>query len=181
MALTATLFQFNVQLNDSDREVYESFELRVACHPSETPAFMLTRVLAYCLEYREGICFTGGVSSGELCAVQVIDMTGRVTHWIEVGAPSAERLHRGSKLAGRAVVYTHQSPAKVLGALRGQPIHAAEDIEVVSFGGGFVESLITMLSRRNELSVAVSGGQLYLEFNGQVADTSLQREPIGRD
>jgi len=51
MAAGATMHTFAVQLADVDRGVYEDLSLRVARHPSETGAFMMTRVLAYCLEY----------------------------------------------------------------------------------------------------------------------------------
>jgi len=34
----------------------------VARHPSETPENLLTRVLAYCLEYTEGIALSNGLS-----------------------------------------------------------------------------------------------------------------------
>ncbi|MGH8445457.1 MAG: YaeQ family protein, partial [Solimonas sp.] len=107
MALTATLYNFTIQLADIDRGVYETFELRVARQPSETAEYMLARVLAYCLEYQEGIVLTEGVAAVDEPAVLVRDLTGRITAWIEIGAPDAERLHRGSKLAGRAAVYTH--------------------------------------------------------------------------
>jgi uncharacterized protein YaeQ len=42
--------------------------------------------------------------------VLVRDLTGRLTTWIEVGAPDAERLHYASKLADRTTVYTHRDP-----------------------------------------------------------------------
>ena len=76
----------------------QTFSLRMARHPSETLEFMLTRFLAYCLEYTEGITLTDGVSAGDYSAVLVRDLTGRVTGWIEVGMPDAKKLHRGSKL-----------------------------------------------------------------------------------
>src|SRR5213592_3450237 len=108
MALSSTVYNFDVELSDTDRGVYESLSIRAARHPSETAEYMLTRVLAYCLEYTEGIEFTEGVSSGDEAAVLVKDLTGRITAWIEVGAPDAERLHRASKLASRVAVYTHR-------------------------------------------------------------------------
>ncbi len=178
MALTATLYTFTVALNDADRCVYESLDLRLACHPSETPGFMLTRLLAYCLEYEEGIAFTDGICAGELCAVQVADLTGRLSHWIEIGAPPAERLHRGSKLAGRATVYTHKSPDKVQALYRRKVIHEAGAITLVNFAPGFVEAVVPALERRNELSVAVSGGQLYLDLNGLSLATSVERRQL---
>ena len=62
MALGATMHTFDVQLADTDRGVYEDFSLRVARHPSETDAYMVTRLLAYGLEYTEGIVFSEGIS-----------------------------------------------------------------------------------------------------------------------
>src|SRR4051794_41055618 len=115
MALTATLYRFDIQLSDIDRGVYETFDLRVARQPSETAEYMLTRVLAYCLEYTAGIALTEGVAAGDEPAVLVRDLTGRITAWIEVGAPDAERLHRASKLGGRVAVYTHRDPAQLAG------------------------------------------------------------------
>ena len=90
MALTATIYNFETELADIDRGVYETLSLRMARQPSETPEFMLTRFLAYCLEYTEGIALTEGVAAGNEPAVLVRDMTGRITAWIEVGMPDAD-------------------------------------------------------------------------------------------
>lgn len=57
MAQTATIYNFEIELSHVDRGIYESLSLRVACQPSETPEYLLTRVLAYCLELTEGIAF----------------------------------------------------------------------------------------------------------------------------
>ncbi len=105
-----------MQLADVDRGVYEDVTLRAARHPSETDAYLTTRVLAYCLEYVEGITFSDGISSTDEPALLICDLTGRLTTWIEVGAPDAERLHFGSKLADRTTVYTHRDPEKVIAA-----------------------------------------------------------------
>ena len=52
MALTATIYNFEIDLADSDRGVYETVTLRVAQHPSESDEYLIGRVLAYLLEYR---------------------------------------------------------------------------------------------------------------------------------
>src|SRR2546429_8677830 len=108
MGLTATIYNLSIDLADIDRGVYEKFDVCVGRHPSETIEYMLMRVLAYCLEYGDGIVLTQGVSAGDEPAVLIRDLTGRITAWIEVGMPDAARLHRGLKLAGRAAVYTHR-------------------------------------------------------------------------
>jgi uncharacterized protein YaeQ len=132
---------------------------------------MVTRFLAYCLEYAEGIELTEGVAAGDEPLVR--DLTGRVTAWIEVGMPDAQRLHRGSKLAGRAAVYTHRTVAKVLEELEGKKIHRATEIPVYEFGRGFVESVAATLERRARVSVSVTERQLYLDIDGQTFDTTV--------
>ena len=173
MALSATIFNFDTELADVDRGVYEALALRIARHPSETPEFMLTRLLAYCLEYTEGIEFTEGVSAGDDPAVLVRDMTGRITAWIEVGMPDASRLHRGIKLAGRAAVYTHRNITKVLEGLNGKQVFRAADIPVYEFAKEFVDDAAAVLQRRNTLTLSITERQLYLDIDGQTFNTPV--------
>ncbi|PPH44143.1 hypothetical protein C5D09_14045 [Rathayibacter sp. AY1C9] len=174
MAAGAVMYNFAIQLADVDRGVYEDITLRAARHPSETDAYMMTRVLAYCLEYVEGITFSEGISSTATePAVLVRDLTGRLTTWIEVGAPDAERLHFGSRLADRTTVYTHRNPEKVIAAWSGKRVHQLEQISVQSFDQGFLDAVVAVLERRNTLTVSVVEGQLYLEFNGVTSSSDI--------
>ena len=167
MALTATIYVFSIDLSDLDRGVYETLELRVARHPSETAEYMLVRLLAYCLEFREGIELTEGVSSGDEPALLVRDLTGRVTAWIEVGLPDASRLHRGSKLAGRVAVYTHRDARQLLGQLAGAAIHRGGEIPIRAFDRSEVEALARQLQRRTSLAISVSGQDVYVSLGEQ--------------
>ncbi|MGH8460825.1 MAG: YaeQ family protein [Stenotrophobium sp.] len=178
MALTATLYNFSIQIADMDRGVYETLDLRVAQHPSETAEYMLTRVLAYCLEFQEGITFTEGVSAVDEPAVVVRDLTGRITSWIEVGAPDSERLHRGSKLAGHAVVYTHRSAQQVLAQLDGRKIHRVAEIAVHVLGRAFIEAAAAVLQRRASMALSVTERQLYLDIDGKTFNTQIETHAI---
>lgn len=166
MALPATVYTLQVELSDVDRGVYESLDLRLACQPSETAEYMLTRLLAYCLEYGEGLEFTEGVAAGDQPAVLGRDLTGKVTAWIEVGRPSPERLHKGMKLAGRAAVYTHQRIDKVLEVLRSGKVHRAEEIPVYEVPTALLEGLAARLERRGELHLSRTEGRLYASLGG---------------
>ncbi|MCR2764308.1 YaeQ family protein [Microbacterium sp. zg.B48] len=173
MASGATIHTFTVQLADVDRGVYDELPLRVARHPSETAAFMMTRVLAYCLEFEEGIAFGEGISTTDEPAVLVRDATGRLTGWIEVGAPDAARLHYGSKLADRTAIYTHRDPVKVLAPWAGKRIHNAEAITLHSFDPGFIDSAVAVLERRNTMTLSITERQLYLDLNGSTLTSTV--------
>src|SRR5437764_14081130 len=178
VALASTIYNVSVDLNDVDRGVYESLALRLAMHPSETMEYMATRLLAYCLEYTEGIEMTSGLSDGDEPAIVVRDLTGRLTAWIEIGLPDADRLHRASKLVQRVAVYTHRDPGILLGQLQGRRIHRAEDIAIHSFAGTFIKDFAACIERRVEMSLSLTEEHVYVDIDGHSLSTTIERHRL---
>jgi uncharacterized protein YaeQ len=139
VALTSTLYTLEIALSHVDRHVYEPLSLRVPMHPSESPAFFVTRVLAWCLEYTEGIAFSRGIADPEEPTLFVRDLTGALQAWFEIGAPDAARVHKAAKAAPRVAIYTHRDPAIVRRAFVGERIHRAESIAVHAIDRDLVE------------------------------------------
>lgn len=173
MALTATIRTFQIDLSDVDRGVYAQIELRVAQHPSESVPFMLTRLMAYLFEYNEDLTFGRGVSTAEEPAVYQQDPTGRWRLWIDIGAPSAERLHRASKRADRVLIYTHRDPDDVARRLTGQTIHQADSLRIFGVPESLIEPLSAAVRRRNAWGVVRSGGEIYVSGAGIEAQGAL--------
>lgn len=178
MAQAATLFTFAIDLSDMNRGVFETLSLRVPRHPSETMAFMVARVLAYCLEYRPGIELTGGVSDGEQPAIVVRDPTGQITGWIEVGLPDAARLHRGSKLAQSVAVYTHRDARQLLAQLHGEKIHRADTIRVRAFDRAAIETIAEQIERRTDMAVSVSDEDLFVSIGARTVTVSVSEHRL---
>src|SRR5258708_1768007 len=132
MALTSTIYHFQIALSDVDRGVYETLDLRVARHPSETMRYLLVRVLAYCLLFEEGIAFGKGLSTTEEPPLWIKDLQGNLRVWIEVGSPSADRLHKAAKTAPRVVVFTHHELAPLKREWQSRPIFHSDRIEILS-------------------------------------------------
>ena len=179
MALTATVYNFDVQLSDVDRNVYASISIRAARQPSETEEYLATRVLAYCLEYTDGIAFTKGLAEPDTPAVEVRDLTGAIQSWIEVGSPDAARLHKASKASPRVVVYTAKDPAKLVTQLAGERIHRAEHLEIYGFDPAFIAGFVSRLERRTSFDLAVTERHLYLTIAGTTIDAPVTRVSVG--
>jgi uncharacterized protein YaeQ len=162
MSLSATLYNFDIELADADRQVYESLALRVARHPSESEEYLVARVLAYLLEYAEGIEFSRGVSDPDEPAISVRDLTGRIVTWIDIGTPDAARLHRASKAAERVAVYTHKDPTQLLRQLAGERIHQADALELYAFDRALIAALVAQLERRVTFSVSIAERELFI-------------------
>ena len=179
MALGATIYNFDIDLADADRGVYESLALRVPRHPSESEEYLVTRLLAYLMEYADGIAFSKGVSEPDEPAIVVRDLTGEIRTWIEVGTPDAARLHKASKAARRVAVYTHKDPAQFLKQLAGERIHNSDALELYAVDRALVAALVERLDRRVAMSVSVSDREVYVAIgadNLAGAVVRLQRE-----
>jgi uncharacterized protein YaeQ len=179
MALTATIHTFDIELADSDRQVYESLALRVARHPSESEEYLLTRVLAYALEFTEGIEFSRGLSAPDEPAIAIRDLTGVIQSWIDIGAPEAARLHRASKAVPRVAVYTHKDPAQLAARLAGQRIHRVEALELYAIDRDLIGALAARLERRMAWSVSVSDRDLHVSIGADTLSGPVSRHAVG--
>lgn len=178
MALGATIYLFNIDLADSDRGVYETLELRVARHPSETAEYMLTRVLAYCCEYSEGLSFSSGIADPDEPAIALRDLTGTLQLWIEIGTPDAARLHKASKASPRVAVYSHKDAALLAARLAGEKIHRAADIELYSLDREWIATLAQQLERRTNFALTIAERHLYLSIGDDTFSTVIERIPL---
>jgi uncharacterized protein YaeQ len=181
MALSATVYRLQIELADVDRNVYQALDLRVARHPSESMRYLLTRVIAYCLCHEEGIAFSRGLSTTEEPAVWVKDLQGSLRLWIEVGSPSAERLHKASKAAPRVVVFTQHDPAVLQKAFAGKTIHRAEEIALYALEPAFLDAAIAATDRNSRWTLVHTAGQLYLTAGDTTLSGAVTRHPLVSD
>ena len=175
MALTATLYNFEISLNDVDRGVYETIAFKAAQQPSETDDFLIARVLAYALEFTEGIGFSGGIAEADQPAIFVRDLTGALKAWIDVGVPDAARVHKASKAAPRVAVYTHKDPRTLIKALAGERIHRAEQLELYALDRELIAELVSRLDRRMRFDLSITEGHLYVTIGDETLTGSVDR------
>ena len=175
MALSATLHHFLIELSNIDASVYESLELRVARHPSEDASRVVIRVLARAIEHEAQMEFGRGLAEAEDPALWSRTDTGEVKTWIDVGIPSADRLHRASKRADRVVVFTHKRHAVLQQAWSSRQIHRASSIDVVQLEPSLVDTLAESLDRNVSWYVTINEGQLSVAFGEESVDAQLVR------
>lgn len=157
MALPSQLLRFSLELADIDRGVYDSLDLRVAQHPSEDASRVVLRVLARALLHLPDLEFGKGLSTVEEPALWV-HTPHEVSLWVDVGAPSAERLHRASKRCPRVVVVSDREDAVLERAWRGQRVFRADAVEVWQLPGALVADIGEQLGRQNAWVLTIHEG-----------------------
>ncbi|MGM0576853.1 MAG: YaeQ family protein [Myxococcota bacterium] len=178
MALPSTLRRFTVDVSDVERGVYETLDLRVAQHPSETLRYMLTRILAYALEQREGLEMSRGLCVPDEPALSARDLTGRLTAWIEVGSPAADRLHKASKAAPEVVVYTYKAPDSLARDVASRGVHEAEAIALYAVDPEFLDALAGTVDRTNAWSLVRTGGEVFVTVGDETFTCRLERHAL---
>ncbi|MDQ2931158.1 MAG: YaeQ family protein [Gemmatimonadota bacterium] len=178
MALTATIYNFDIELANVDRNVYATLALRVAQQPSETEEYLLTRVIAYGLEYAEGIAFSRGIAEPDEPPLAIRDLTGTLKLWVEFGAPDAARLHKASKAAPRVAIYTHRDPLHLLRQYAGERIHRVEEVDLFAVDGDLLAGLIARLDRRMSFQLSVMEGHLYFTLDGDALDGAVVKHSL---
>jgi uncharacterized protein YaeQ len=173
---SVTVYRFRLELSDVDRGVYESLDFRTALHPSETPIYLVTRVLAYALNAQEGLAFSpSGLSDPDAPAMRVDDAQGGGTRlWVEIGNPSARKLHKAAKAADQVKVYTYKQPELLLKDIAAGEVHRASELGIVSFDPRFLERLAASLQKDNSWGVMMSDGVLLVT---RPDGTSEETEP----
>jgi uncharacterized protein YaeQ len=176
MALTSTLYRFRIELSDVDRSLYRTLDLRLAKHPSENEAYLLTRVIAYALSYEEGLELAPGLCADDEPALFVKDMgpAGGFRKWIEIGNPSARRLHKASKAASGVEIYTYKDPANLVRELKGERVHRLETIRAFAVDPGYLATLAARLSRDNTWALFRQDGELTVVMGEENFSSSLE-------
>jgi uncharacterized protein YaeQ len=175
------IHRFEIALADVDRGVYQDLDLRVARHPSEDVPYLLTRVLAYALEYEDGLEFSKGLDDGEQPAIWRRDPQGRVLTWIEIGAPLPERLHRASKACERVVVHCHRRPDLLIQKCAKERVHKAHTIRVVHTPGELLAALEPLLDRNNRWDISVNDGRVTVVCGNHALDAVFFDEPLAQE
>jgi uncharacterized protein YaeQ len=176
MAPSVTLYRFRMDLSDVDRDVYEQLDFRVAQHPSESLAYLFTRVLAFALNAQDYLEFSPqGLADPETPAIWVKSPTGNVDLWIEIGNPSPKKLNKATKTAKLVKIYTYKDPLALIKEASTETVFRAETVEITALPLKFLESLEAGLERDNKWGVLINDGSLSLSFGDHSFQCELKK------
>lgn len=174
MALPSTIYRAAIQFSDVDRGIYESLQTTLARHPSETEERLVARLLSYAIFYDPELAFTKGVGAGDEPDLWVKGPDGRVTMWIEVGLPEAERLIKAGRHAARVALLTCGSALPNWEKQHLPKLIAIPNLTVVTLDQGFLSKLVARLERSITWSLTITEGALYLNVGDETLESALQ-------
>ncbi|PKF60994.1 hypothetical protein CW745_11820 [Psychromonas sp. psych-6C06] len=163
MALKPTIYKMNINRSDLNNDVYDSLNLTVAQHPSETLERMMARVVALCLySQEEFITFTKGLSNVEEPDIWAKSLADEFLLWIDMGEPSFERIKKASRLAKTVGIYTFNTKSDVWWQQAENDFRTLKNLSVYQFQFEQIQALAKLVKRTMELSITITGESTYI-------------------
>jgi uncharacterized protein YaeQ len=161
VALKPTIYKLRITLSDIDREYYDSLNLTIAQHPSETLERMMARVLAYCINAQEYLVFTQGVCAAEEPDIWAHTLDNQISLWIEVGEPAVDKIKKATGLSQTVKVYSFNSKSNTWWDQGREKINKLT-ASVFQFQWGSIQALAALVKRTMDLSVTITDDTAYI-------------------
>ena len=174
MALPSTVYKAAIQLSDVDQGVYESLQVTVAQHPSETEERLVARLVAFAIFFQPELTFTKGLCVADEPDIWVKGPDGRVRLWVEVGLPDADRIVKASRHAERVALLACGRALPNLSLQHLPKLEKLANLTVVTVDQSFITSLAAQLERFITWSITITGGTLFLTVGGMTLETAVQ-------
>ncbi|NRA19950.1 MAG: YaeQ family protein [Oceanospirillaceae bacterium] len=175
MALKPTLYKIDLQLVDTNRDVYDNCKFTLTQHPSETQARMMVRLIVFALNYHRDLQFTKGLSSQDEPDMWQISPSLQIESWIEVGQASPERMRKGISRAPKVLLYAYGSETDVWWQKAAAAYKALPHIEVYRFEHKQINELVAIVTKKIQLTVSISETEIYINSGDKEVSLNLSK------
>lgn len=163
MALKPTIFKAKISVSDLNRDYYDTIQLTIAQHPSETLERMMIRVLAFCLNADPQLRFTKGLSAVEEPDIIARSLDDTLLTWIDVGEPSVDRVKKATTLANTVTIYSFNNKSPVWWKQNGQEMSKLS-ATICQVDWADAQALAKKVERTMDMSVTISEESAYFSF-----------------
>lgn len=162
MALRSTIYRATLDVSDIDRGVYGSFALTLARHPSETEERMMLRLLAFALHADEGLSFGRGLSTEDEADLWLLDATGVIELWIDVGLPNERDIRKACGRARRVVVLAYgERRMQPWWDSAGSALARLNNLTVLSVSDAEAAALAALVGRAMNVTCTIQDGHVW--------------------
>lgn len=160
MAINSTIHKVTLNIADMDRHYYQTHELTVAQHPSETDFRFMIRLMTFMLNADERLSFTRGLCSDDEPELWVKNLTDDIELWVDLGQPDEKRIRKACGRADKVIIYTyHQRKASVWWQQHKKKLDRFDNLTVVHIEASDLES---MVQRTMQLQCNIQDGVIYV-------------------
>ena len=177
MALSSTIYKVSLNIADMDRHYYQSHELTVALHPSETHFRFMVRLIAFMLNASDELGFTKGLSSSDEPDLWQKSLTDEIELWVDLGQPDEKRIRKACGRAQQVIIYVYNDrKANAWWQQQQQKLQRFNNLKVIQL---YAEGVDSMVNRSMQLQCNIQDGEIYL--SDENSNFSISQERLNFD
>ena len=169
MAQKATIYKVELSIADMDRHYYETHNLTVAKHPSETDERLMVRLLAFALNAHEKLEFTRGLSSDDEPDIWQKSLSGELELWVTLGLPGEKIIRQSCGKANEVIVYCYGGrTAETWWEKVKNSTTRFDNLQIINFSEKDTNELGKQVSRSMKLQVNIQDGDVMVSVDGSI-------------
>jgi uncharacterized protein YaeQ len=169
MAQKATIYKVELSVADMDRDYYETHNLTLAKHPSETDERLMVRILAFALNAHEQLEFTKGISTDDEPDIWQKSLSGELELWVALGLPSEKIVRQSCGKANEVIVYCYGGrTAEMWWEKIKNSTTRFDNLQVTNFSKKDTTELGKMASRLMKLQVNIQDGDVMVNVDDNI-------------
>jgi len=172
MALKATVHKAELQISDMDRHYYDSHQLILAQHPSETLDRLMVRLLCFGWYADANLQFGRGLSTDDEPDLWRKSLSGEIELWVDLGQPDESRVRKACGRAREVVIVGYSGRGfSVWLEKNAALLRRCRNLSVWQLEDGVAQALGTLNQRGMRLQCLIQDGELQLigEDNSSVS------------
>jgi uncharacterized protein YaeQ len=174
MALKSTVYKAELEIVDMDRDYYQTHQLTLACHPSESEERMMLRILAFALDAGERLEFPN-LSDTEEPDLRRLGLSGELELWIDIGHPEEKRLARACGRCKEVKVYAYSNSPGLWWEPIAPRLSKFKNLRVRSVSPSSSKALAAMAGRKMSLQCSVQEGAVWFrDDEGREVEVELR-------
>jgi len=172
MAAGSTIYKAQLSISDMDRNYYETHEITIAQHPSETDQRLMIRLAAFALNASDRLIITKGIGGDDEPELWEKNYGGEIELWIDLGQVDEKRLRKACGRAKSVIVYTYNYKAAIAWWKQyGSTFARFKNLRVIHLHAEGIEKLC---ERSMWLQCNISDGEL--SFHSDSGDVTIMQE-----
>ncbi|SOH93330.1 Uncharacterized conserved protein YaeQ, suppresses RfaH defect [Monaibacterium marinum] len=175
MAQKSTIYKAELSVSDMDRHYYETHNLTIAKHPSETDERLMLRLVAFALNAHEQLEFTKGISTDDEPDVWQRSLSAEIELWVTLGLPSEKIVRQSCGKADKVIVYSYGGrTAEMWWDKLKNSTTRFDNLHVINISESELSQLGAQADRSMKLQVNIQDGEVMVS----VGDSVVYVNPI---
>jgi len=176
MAQKATIYKVELSVSDMDRHYYETHNLTVAKHPSETDERLMVRILTFALNAHEQLEFTRGISTDDEPDIWQKSLSGEIELWVALGLPGEKIIRQSCGKANEVIVYCYGGrTAEMWWEKIKNSTTRFNNLQIINFSKKDTSELEKHVSRLMKLQINIHDGDVMVSVDGSIVNVMPER------